>query len=55
MGGDRLGKDTEYYIQFDHIVPANNSTTATLQHESGILRKVRSCSSPISAAVSATS
>jgi len=33
MGGDRLGKDTEYYIQFDHIVPANNGTTATLQHE----------------------
>ena len=33
MGGDRLGKKTGYYIQFDHIVPANNSTTATLQHE----------------------
>ena len=33
MGGDRLGKETGYYIQFDHIVPANNGTTATLQHE----------------------
>jgi methanogen homoaconitase large subunit len=33
MGGDRLGKDTSYYIQFDHIAPANNSTTAALQHE----------------------
>ncbi len=33
MGGDRLGKDSDYYIQFDHIAPANNSTTATLQHE----------------------
>jgi methanogen homoaconitase large subunit len=33
MGGDRLGKDSRYYIQFDHIVPANNGTTATLQHE----------------------
>jgi methanogen homoaconitase large subunit len=33
MGGDRLGKETEYYLQFDHIAPANNSTTATLQHE----------------------
>ena len=33
MGGDRLGKDTGYYIQFDHIAPANNGTTATLQHE----------------------
>jgi len=33
MGGNRFGKDTRYYLQFDHIVPANNSTTATLQHE----------------------
>ena len=33
MGGDRLGKETEYYLLFDHIVPANNGTTATLQHE----------------------
>ena len=33
MGGDRLGKDTDYHIQFDHIAPANNSTTATLQHD----------------------
>jgi len=33
MGGDRLGKETGYHIQFDHIAPANNSTTATLQHE----------------------
>ena len=33
MGGDRW-KDTEYYIQFDHIVPANNSTTATLSTSS---------------------
>ena len=33
MGGNRLGKETGYYIQFDHIAPANNGTTATLQHE----------------------
>ncbi|MFA5331226.1 MAG: aconitase/3-isopropylmalate dehydratase large subunit family protein [Methanoregula sp.] len=33
MGGDRLGKDTRYYVLFDHIVPANNGTTATLQQE----------------------
>jgi methanogen homoaconitase large subunit len=33
MGGDLLGKNLEYYIQFDHIAPANNSMTATLQHE----------------------
>ena len=33
MGGDRLGEETGYYIQFDHIAPANNGTTATLQHE----------------------
>jgi methanogen homoaconitase large subunit len=33
MGKDRLGKETRYSIQFDHIAPANNSTTATLQHE----------------------
>lgn len=33
MGGAGLRKDTRYYLQFDHIVPANNSTTATLQHE----------------------
>ena len=33
MGGNRFGNDTRYYLQFDHIVPANNSTTATLQHE----------------------
>lgn len=33
MGGNRLAKETELYLQFDHIVPANNSTTATLQHE----------------------
>ena len=32
MSSDRLGKETEYYLQFDHITPANNSTTATLQH-----------------------
>lgn len=33
MGGDRLAKDTALYLLFDHIVPANNSTTAALQHE----------------------
>lgn len=33
IGCDTLGDHTQYYIQFDHIVPANNSTTATLQHE----------------------
>jgi methanogen homoaconitase large subunit len=33
MGADRLADDTEFSILFDHIVPANNGTTATLQHE----------------------
>ncbi|ABS55117.1 3-isopropylmalate dehydratase [Methanoregula boonei 6A8] len=33
MGRDRMGKETGYYIQFDHIAPANNGLTATLQHE----------------------
>ncbi len=33
MGENRLGKNTRYYIQFDHIAPANNSTTAALQHD----------------------
>src|SRR5208337_5622204 len=33
MSGSRLAKATEVYLQFDHIVPANNGTTATLQHE----------------------
>jgi methanogen homoaconitase large subunit len=33
MGGNRLAEETALYLQFDHIVPANNGTTATLQHE----------------------
>lgn len=33
MGSVRLAEKTRLYILFDHIVPANNSTTATLQHE----------------------
>lgn len=33
MGADRLSDDPELYMLFDHIVPANNSTTASLQHE----------------------
>jgi methanogen homoaconitase large subunit len=33
MGAGRLSDLPEIYVHFDHIVPANNSTTATLQHE----------------------
>lgn len=33
MGGDKLTQTTDLSILFDHIVPANNGTTATLQHE----------------------
>ena len=33
MGGDRLADASHLYVLFDHITPANNSTTATLQHE----------------------
>jgi methanogen homoaconitase large subunit len=33
MGGNLLTRETEIYLQFDHIVPANNGMTATLQHE----------------------
>jgi len=33
MGAERLSDVPELYVLFDHIVPANNSTTATLQHE----------------------
>ena len=33
MGADRLSDLPQLYVLFDHIVPANNSTTATLQHE----------------------
>lgn len=33
MGGDQLTQTTDLSILFDHIVPANNGTTATLQHE----------------------
>ena len=33
MGASRLADATEFSIMFDHIVPANNTTTATLQHE----------------------
>lgn len=31
--GSRLSDEPDLYVLFDHIVPANNSTTATLQHE----------------------
>jgi methanogen homoaconitase large subunit len=33
MGAKRLSDIPQIYVLFDHIVPANNSTTATLQHE----------------------
>ena len=33
MGATHLAGDTEFSIFFDHIAPANNTTTATLQHE----------------------
>jgi methanogen homoaconitase large subunit len=33
MGASRLADATEFSIMFDHIAPANNTTTATLQHE----------------------
>jgi methanogen homoaconitase large subunit len=33
MESARLSDKTRLYVLFDHIVPANNSTTATLQHE----------------------
>ncbi|MGA2121100.1 MAG: aconitase/3-isopropylmalate dehydratase large subunit family protein [Methanoregula sp.] len=33
MGASRLANATEFSIMFDHIAPANNTTTATLQRE----------------------
>ncbi|NMB77708.1 MAG: 3-isopropylmalate dehydratase large subunit [Methanomicrobiales archaeon] len=33
MGASRLCDASQLYVLFDHIVPANNSTTATLQQE----------------------
>jgi len=33
MGAERLSDVPQLYVLFDHIVPANNTTTATLQHE----------------------
>jgi methanogen homoaconitase large subunit len=33
MGAERLSDLPQLYVLFDHIVPANNSNTATLQHE----------------------
>jgi methanogen homoaconitase large subunit len=33
MGAKQLSDMPQLYILFDHIVPANNTTTATLQHE----------------------
>jgi len=33
MGAERLSDPSRLYVLFDHIVPPNNSTTATLQHE----------------------
>jgi methanogen homoaconitase large subunit len=41
MGGDQLTHTTSLSLLFDHIVPANNGTTATLQHE---LRDFARCS-----------
>ncbi len=33
MGAQRIQDASRLHVIFDHIVPANNSTTATLQHE----------------------
>ncbi|HSQ92841.1 MAG TPA: aconitase/3-isopropylmalate dehydratase large subunit family protein [Methanoregula sp.] len=33
MGAERISDLPHLYVLFDHIVPANNSTTARLQHE----------------------
>jgi methanogen homoaconitase large subunit len=33
MGAERISDRPHLYVLFDHIVPANNSTTARLQHE----------------------
>jgi methanogen homoaconitase large subunit len=33
MNAERMSDLPQFYVLFDHIVPANNSTTATLQHE----------------------
>ncbi|MEI8331371.1 MAG: 3-isopropylmalate dehydratase large subunit, partial [Methanomicrobiales archaeon] len=33
IGSDRLTDTTRLSMLFDHIAPANNSTTASLQHE----------------------
>ena len=33
MGERRIQDASHLHVLFDHIVPANNSTTATLQHE----------------------
>jgi methanogen homoaconitase large subunit len=33
MGGNGIQDAAHLYVLFDHIVPANNSTTAALQHE----------------------
>ena len=33
MGGTGIQDAAHLYVLFDHIVPANNSTTAALQHE----------------------
>lgn len=33
MGGSRMAGETELSVFFDHIAPANNTTTAILQHE----------------------
>ncbi len=41
MGADRLMDASRLYMLFDHISPANNSTTAALQHE---LREFARCS-----------
>ena len=33
MGAEKLSNGPQLYVLFDHIVPANNSTTASLQQE----------------------
>jgi methanogen homoaconitase large subunit len=42
MGGNLLTRETEIYLQFDHIVPANNGMTATLQHDLREFARTRS-------------
>ncbi|MFA4877548.1 MAG: aconitase/3-isopropylmalate dehydratase large subunit family protein [Methanoregula sp.] len=39
MSGVRLSDTSKLYLHFDHIAPANNSTTAALQHELRVFAK----------------